>query len=102
MTTEPEITYGNPDVNSIVETFADLFGSTKVTRYDRWAAGRMARSKHYGGAEGVVVLIKLFHSLSDDRYAPRVSSVSQFDDKLPAIVSFVKSKGQQLERIDLE
>lgn len=98
---EEQVIYGNKDVNLIVDTFAELFGNTKTTRYDRWAAARMAKSTRYGGAEGVVLLIKLFHSLSGDQYAPTVSSVAQFDNKLVAIVTYIKKKSNQVEIVEL-
>lgn len=95
------VTYGNKDVNSIIETFSELFGNTKTTRYDRWAAARMMKSSRYGGAEGIVLLMRMFHSVSSEQYAPSVSSVSQFDAKLPAIVTYIKKKGQLMEEIQL-
>lgn len=93
--------YGNQDVNLIIQTFAQLFGSTKTTKYDRFAASRMAKSPHYGGAAGVVGMLKLYHSLSGDKYAPSVSSVAQLEEKLPAIVAFLRKKNQESQVIGL-
>lgn len=93
--------YGNQDVNAIIKTFAELFGSTKTTKYDRFAASRMAKSPHYGGSAGVVGMLRLYHSLSGDKYAPSVSSVAQLEEKLPAIVAFLRKKNQASGSIEL-
>lgn len=93
--------FGNRDVDLIVGTFADLWGTTKTTKYDRFAATRLAKSDRYGGAEGIVGLLKLYHSLSTDKYAPSVSSVVQLEEKLPAIVNFLRKKGQEGEVVQL-
>lgn len=98
---EPPVIYGDKDVNLIVGSFAELFGTTKTTRWDRFAAKRMARSDRYGNAEGIVALMKLYHSYSNEKYAPTVGSVSQFEEKLPNVVQYLKKRRDQSEEIQL-
>ena len=87
--------YGDRDVDLIVDTFTELFGTTKTTKHDRFAAGRLARSEGYGFAEGVVGLMKLYRQYADQQYAPSAASVAEFEDKLPKIVMFLRKTGQQ-------
>lgn len=93
--------YGDRDIDIIVSTFAELFGVTRTTKQDRYAARRLAASDAYGGADGVTGLMKLYKSVSLDKYAPSASSVDEFERKLPAIVTYMRKKGQQGEVVQL-
>jgi len=84
-----QIEYGNHDVNLIVDTFKKAFGTTKTTKYDRYAASRLA--KEYG-AKYTANSIKSYAERSKDKFAPSVNSVSEFETKLPAIRSFMERK----------
>jgi hypothetical protein len=95
------IGYGDAEIDRITKTFAELWGTTKTSRFDRFAATRLARAERYGGAEGIVGLMKLFITMQSDKYAPSVSTVQQFEEKLPAIVVFMRKKQQQNERVEL-
>lgn len=85
----PPTEYGNKDINKIVNAFAMYFGSTKTTQYDRWAAKRLA-DKYT--SEKMVGAIQALSAVQTDKYAPTVRSVSQFEDKLPQIISYFKKK----------
>lgn len=93
--------YGDKDVNAIVELFNELYGVTKRSQWDRFAAHRMAISKQYGGVDGVMATIRLYHQFRAEKYAPGVSSVRQFEEKLPAIVTFLQRKMQDSEVVQL-
>lgn len=83
------VVYGNPDIATVVEAFKKAFGTTKVSRYDRYAAKRLAE-KHT--ADKVVHLINALAAGADDQYAPSINSVSQLEEKLVSVVQFVKKK----------
>lgn len=86
--------YGNPEVNSIVNTFKESFGTTKTTKADRFAANRLAK-KH--GAESIAQAIKAFSAHAHEKFAPSVNNVAEFDNKLPSIVKFMSNKSSEQE-----
>lgn len=77
----------DPNIQLIIDTFSEQFGTTKVALYDRYAAKRL--HVKYTAVE-VSKLIKVLASLSDEMYFPTVNSVSQLENKLPQVVEFVK------------
>lgn len=81
--------YGDPDVNNIVDTFKDKFGTTLATTRDRQAAHRLAQ-KH--GAENIVNVIVALAHFKSEKFAPVINSVSQLDAKLPGVISFLKKQ----------
>lgn len=90
--------HGNVEIDQVTEAFQEAFGSTKVTRYDRYAANRLVQ-KH--GAASIIGIIKLYASMQDDRYAPSVGSVQQLEDKWVSVLGYIRKKGQQSEVIQL-
>lgn len=80
--------YGDPGVTLIINTFKDSYQTTRSTKYDRWAAKRLA-DKH--GADKIVMLIKIL-SQSTDQYRPVINSVNQLEEKWPSIANFFKNK----------
>lgn len=87
-----QLGYGNSDVDRIVSTFLETFGTTKASKVDRYAASRLA--KKYG-AQSVEGVIKLFANLADDEYAPVIGSVAQLEDKWVNVMSFIRKKAKQ-------
>lgn len=88
------VEYGNHEVNIIVDSFKANFGTTKVTKYDRFAAKRLA-DKH--SAPGMVTVIAALSASTQDKYSPSVNSISQLEDKLPQVIKFLKSKANDQE-----
>jgi predicted DNA-binding protein YlxM (UPF0122 family) len=88
----------DPNIQLIINTFADCFGTTKSTAYDRYAAKRL--HVKYTAPE-IAKLIEALSNLMDDQYAPTVNSVVQFENKLPQIVKFVRSKTDSAKMIDI-
>lgn len=86
----------DPNVQSIVEAFSAAFGTTKVSRTDRFAAKRL-HVKH--GADNVVKIINALANKSDNKFAPTVNSVTQLEEKLVSIVKFLK--GTESKMIEL-
>lgn len=86
--------YGNADVDRIVDKFKETFGTTKVSKYDRFAAGRLA--KKYG-SQAIVGIIDLLAGLQTEKYAPVTNSVVQLEEKLPSILNFLrKQRGEEV------
>ncbi len=94
---ENPVVYGNPDVNLIVSTFKDCFGTTKANNYDRYAAKRLA-AKH--GVANIVAIIEALARYGGDKYCPSVNSVRQLEDKLVSVMAFLKKQSGNLT-IDL-
>lgn len=91
------VVYGNPDVSRIVEAFKTNFGTTKTTKYDRWAANRLAK-KH--GAENIVTVIAALASLRENKYAPAINSVDQLEIKWVSAGQFLnKQSGQEIIKL---
>lgn len=88
-----KITYGNPDINKIVETFSDCFGTTKVSKFDRFAAKRLA-AKH--SADAIVKVITALASLRGDKFCPNVNSVQHLEEKLPSVMNFLKQQSDNV------
>lgn len=81
--------YGNPDVNTIVDTFKERFGTTKTSKNDRFAAKRLA-AKH--GADNVARVIIALGDSVGDTYAPSVNSVQQLEEKWVSVGKFLNNK----------
>lgn len=86
-----KVNKSDPNINLIIETFKDSFGTTTSSQYDRFAAKRL-HIKYT--AESTASLIKALANLADLSYYPTVNSVSQFEKKLPQVVKFVKDNSQ--------
>lgn len=85
--------YGDKDVERIIQKFTEVYGTTKVTKNDRFAANRLARKY---GSQAIVGIITLLAEHSSEKFAPVVGSVSQLEDKLVSVIHFLRSfKGRE-------
>jgi hypothetical protein len=85
--------YGDADIDRVVKTFTDTFGTTKVSKPDRWAANRLV--KRYG-AQSVVGIVQLLGQMSTEKYAPVVNSVADLESKWVSVLNFLrKHKGEE-------
>lgn len=82
--------YGNADVDRVVQKFTDTFGTTKVTRQDRFAAHRLVRKY---GAQVVCGVVDLLAQNSDKKYAPVVGSIAQLENKIVNVLNFLRKQG---------
>lgn len=89
--------YGNADIDRVVQKFVDTFETTKVSRYDRFAARRLA-DKH--SSQAVCGIIEMLGENSQKKYAPIVRSVSQLEEKWVSVVSFLRKESED-EVIDV-
>ncbi len=89
--------YGDNEIDMVVNQFTESFGTTKVTRQDRWAAQRLVRK--YGG-KAVVGIIRMLASRQNESYAPVTNSVVELEKKFVSVVSFIRKQGEQGEVID--
>jgi hypothetical protein len=87
--------YGDAEVDQIVDKFTSTFGSTKTTKYDRFAAHRLA-AKY--GSQAICGLIGLLGEHSVDKYAPVVNNLVQWEEKMPSILNFLRSTdGEEIQ-----
>jgi len=90
--------YGNAEVDIILTTFSETFGTTKISRYDRYAAHRLA-SKY--GSQSICTIIKLLDQHKDDRYVPVIRNVMQLEDKIVSIIAFLrKNTDKKIDVLD--
>jgi hypothetical protein len=80
--------YGNADVENIVVTFTDTFGTTKVSKQDRFAAHRLAQKY---GSQAVCGIIRLLAEKSTEKYSPVVGSVAQLESKWVNVLNFLRT-----------
>lgn len=90
--------YGNADIDRVVQTFTDTFGTTKTSQKDRFAANRLT-SKY--GSQAVCGIIRLLGERRDDRYAPVVNDVAELESKIVSVVSFLRRSKSEVETIDI-
>lgn len=90
--------HGNADIDIVVEQFQETFGTTKVTRQDRWAANRLA-GKY--GPQAVVGIIQLLAAHNTEKYAPIVGSIVQLETKWVSVLNFVRSVSNDNETIEV-
>lgn len=86
--------YGNAEIDMVVKKFSDTFGTTKTSKYDRFAAQRLVRKY---GADSLVGIIGLLGNRVGERYAPVVNSVSQMEEKFPSILNFLRDSSEVIE-----
>lgn len=86
--------YGDADVDRVVTAFADAFGTTKVSRMDRFAANRLVRKY---GAQSVVGIVQLLAQRSTEKYAPVVNSVVDLENKFVSVRNFLAKQIQSGE-----
>jgi len=85
----------NPDIQTVIETFSDSFGTTMSNKYDRFAAKRLI-DKYT--VEGIVKVIKALRTFSDDQYCPTVNNIRDVEKKWPAVIKYV---GNRLKRKEI-
>lgn len=90
--------YGNADIDKVVEQFKDTFGTTKTSKYDRFAANRLV-AKY--GSQAVVGIICLLGEHRDEKYAPVVGSIAQFETKIVSVIHFLRTlpKGEEVIQV---
>lgn len=79
--------YGNVDIDQVVEKFSSTFGTTRTTKYDRFAAGRLT-AKY--GAQSVCGIIGLLGVAGDERYKPVVNNITELENKWVSVVAFLR------------
>lgn len=85
--------YGDADIDIVLESFVQAFGTTKTSKNDRWAANRLV--KKYS-AQAVVGIINLLAANTTQKYAPVPNSVVQLEEKWVSILNFLRSiKGNE-------
>lgn len=89
--------FGEPDIDKIIEAFKSTFGTTKASRYDRFAAKRLAEKY---GSQAICGIIQLLANRSGDKYAPMVNSVSQLEEKIVNVLRFLRDTNGEVEVID--
>lgn len=80
--------YGDNDTDAIVLKFSEMFGTTKVSKYDRFAANRLARKY---GSQAVCGVIDLLAQNQSEKYAPVANSVVDLESKWVSIVNFLRN-----------
>lgn len=79
--------YGNAEIDMVVKKFSDTFGTTKTSKYDRFAAKRLV-DKY--GTDAVTGIIGLLGQRSTERFAPVVNNISQLETKWVTVLNFVR------------
>jgi hypothetical protein len=86
--------YGDADVDRVVDKFTDTFGTTKVSKNDRFAAHRL--TKKYGG-QAVCGIVQLLADNNTQKYAPVVGSITQLEEKWVSVMHFLRNiKGEEV------
>lgn len=83
-------------VETLCSSFKTLYGLTKISRYDRFAAHRLI--KRYGLIP-MTNLITALHDHQADTYCPVVNGLVDVERKLPAIRHFIEK--QSIDNIDI-
>jgi len=89
--------YGDADVDRVVQKFTDTFGTTKVSKYDRYAARRLAQKY---GSQAIVGIIQLLGENREEKYAPVIGNIVQLEDKLVSVLNFLR-KIKKSETLDI-
>lgn len=82
------IGHGNADIDKVVVAFADSFGTTRTSKYDRYAARRLV-AKY--GTDSVCGIIKMLAEKSGGKYYPVVNDISQLERKFVSVLNFLRS-----------
>jgi hypothetical protein len=86
--------YGDADVDMIIHKFAEVFGSTKSSKQDRYAARRLASK--YGG-KSVCGIIQILASRSEEKFSPVVNNVSQLESKFISVLRFLRKNNEVVD-----
>lgn len=84
--------YGDKDVEQVIATFAGTFGTTKSSRYDRWAAHRLVE-KHT--AQAVCGVISLLGQKQAEAYAPVVNNIAELETKWMSVLNFLRKQNDK-------
>jgi hypothetical protein len=87
------VSFGNADINTVIDSFKEHFGVTKATRYDRFAAKRLIQ-RH--GAEAICDTIRKLSQGQTDKFAPTVNSVSELENKWVSVNRFVNKEIEEV------
>jgi len=70
-----KISYGNPDISEVLDTFTKLTGLklTNIKRQRRFASTLIKRE----GKDNVLTGIAFVASIMDDKYAPRIADIEK-------------------------
>jgi len=80
--------YGNSEIDNVVQKFTDTFGTTKTSKYDRFAADRL--TKKYG-SQAICGIIGLMGEHATEKFAPRIGSISQLEEKIVSVMHFLRT-----------
>lgn len=80
--------YGDKDVDRIIELFKATYITTGSSRYDRFAAARMAKTH---GVESVCGIIAMLAKNHDQKFCPVVNSVAELEKKWVSVLSFLRN-----------
>lgn len=89
--------YGDMDIGRIVTAFTETFDTTKTTKYDRFAAKRLA-SKH--GVQAICGIIVLLGKKRDEQFTPVVANIADLEKKWVNVMNFLRTN-QEPEVIDV-
>lgn len=90
--------YGDHDVDAILDCFKAVYGTTKASSQDRWAAHRLADK--YGG-QAIVGIIKLLGHNSKEPYCPVVNNISELEKKFVSVMSFLRKLDKEEDVIEV-
>lgn len=90
--------FGNQEVGEVLEAFKSQFNTTAISKYDRFAAKRLA-DRH--GVGNIIKVITSMATLSDRQFAPSVNSVSELERKWVSCLSFLKKQVDSSEVVEL-
>lgn len=79
--------YGNGDIDAVVLKFSETFGTTKTTKYDRFAAKRLTEKY---GRDSIVGIIQLLGERKDEKFSPVVGNISQLEQKIVSVMNFLR------------
>lgn len=88
----------NQDVQEVIDTFKEAFGTTASDSYDRFAAKRLI-DKHT--TKTIVTIIKAMSHYGGDKYAPNVNSVRDLEKKFVTVMNFLKRQNSSNQVMEL-
>lgn len=77
---------GNTEVQVIIDCFKRVFGTTSHSRYDRYAASRLA---NLHSAPTVCDIIETLGQKRHEQFCPLVGSISELEKKWVAVQRFL-------------
>lgn len=81
--------YGDKDIDKVVEQFKTTFGTTSISKYDRFAANRIVKKYSAQAACGI---IQLLGERSQEKYCPVVNNVAELEKKWVSVMSFLRNQ----------